>query len=150
MKKILIPVFLTCLIIGFSACSDDDENCGTVAVESLENLYGCVNTSNNMEFTFNSAFEIIRTQGRFDSLILGNCKPVIDFSTYDLVVGEENLTSGVDVINYEYTPLCNNTDGVLKVTFISNPTAVAPTLTYHALIPKLASSETVTVDVQVD
>lgn len=150
MKKILIPVLLSCLFIGFSACSDDEENCGTTAVESLENLYNCENTANNMEVTFNSDFEIIRTQGSFDSLILGNCKPVIDFSIYDVIVGEETLSSGVERIDYEYNAPCNSLDGLLTVTFISNATSVAPTLTFHAIIPKLGSTETVTVDVQVE
>lgn len=150
MRKILIPVLLTCFLINFSACSNDEEECGTATVESLENLYGCENTENNMDFTFSSTYQIIRTQGSFDSLILGNCKPIIDFSTYDLIVGEETLSSGIERIDYDFKPACNGVDGILTVTFIRNATTVAPTLTYHALIPKLASSETASVDIQTE
>lgn len=149
MKKILIIALMTYLIIGFSACNKD-ENCDKTAVESLENLYNCENTPYNLDFTFNTEYEIIRTQGSFDSLILGNCKPIIDFAIYDLIVGEQTLSSGVETINYQYTPPCNGVDGVLEVEFIRNATSVAPTLTYHALIPKLQSSETATVDIQVE
>lgn len=151
MKNILVPILLTCLIIGFSACSnDEDEACGTAAVESLENLYNCENTANNMDFTFSSTHEIIRTQGRFDSVILGNCKPIIDFATYDIIVGEETLSSGIDSVSYNYKLPCNGVDGILEVNFVGNATTVAPTLTYHALIPKLGSAENVSVDIQTD
>jgi hypothetical protein len=151
MKNILVPILLICLIIGFSACSnDEDEACGTAAVGSLENLYGCVNTAENMDFTFSSTFQIIRTQGSFDSLILGNCKPIIDFSIYDIIVGEETLSSGIETINYNYKLPCNGVDGILEVSFVRNATTLAPTLTYHALIPKLGSAENVSVDIQTD
>ncbi len=151
MKNILIPVLLIAFVIVISACSnDDDEICNTVATGSLESLYNCVNTQNNMDFTFASEYEIIRTQGRFDSVILGNCKPIIDFTTYDIIVGEETTSSGVDTIEYEYTPPCNGLNGDLEVKIIRNAAAVVETVTYHALIPKLQTSETVTVNVLVE
>jgi hypothetical protein len=148
------------LAFGFFSCNNDDDNnetnpCTgeTIAIEvtSLENEYGCINTENIMEIDLPSGdFIIINNQQTFDNLVTEVCMPSIDFATYDLVIGKQGLTSGNSSTRYELIEVCENGDQTLTVTFNLNETAVAPVLTFHALIPKLSVAQELTVEIVIN
>ena len=143
----------------FSCNNDDDTNetdlCPeetiTIETTSLEAEYGCINTENIMEIDVSSGnFIIISNQQTFDDLVTEVCMPVIDFATYDLVIGRQGLTSGNDSIRYDLIEICETEAQTLTVTFIQNATSVAPTLTFHALIPKLATAQELAVAIVIN
>lgn len=129
-----------------SSNSNDDCTPQALPVKSLETEYGCVNTKNQLyNIVDANNFIIIRNQSDFDSKTDDiNCRPQIDFDTYDLILGKKQLTSGNQSIQYQYMDNC--TEKKLIVTFIQDATMVAPTIIYHALIPKLAANEQVVVE----
>lgn len=150
MKSIKHIFFLCALVFAFSCNSDDD--CGSPVWSTPTNLeveYGCVNTKYQMEINLTDNYTIIRSQQEFDSLITGTCTPTIDFSTYDLIIGKKALTSGNTNIEYNYMKHpCSNAK-YLDVIFIQNATTEAPNLTYHALVPKLDTNETINVTLEI-
>jgi hypothetical protein len=148
------------LAFALFSCNNDDDNnevnpCPTettiIETTSLETEYGCVNTENIMDINLPSGdFIIISSQQVFDNLVTEVCMPIIDFTTYDLVIGRQGLTSGYSSIRYELIEICQTGDQTLTVTFNLNPTTVAPTLTFHALIPKLEAAQELTVEIVIN
>ena len=134
-----------------SDCEDqeDYEECeGTLlATKSLESEYDCTNTKREMEIDLSEDYTIIINQSDFDSLVTGDCKPEINFSSYDLVIGKKGLTSGNTSIKYELIEDCENGSQNLTVTFHQTWTTEAPNLTYHALIPKLENEDQLSVEI---
>src|SRR5690606_38237370 len=94
-------------------------------------------------------FIVIKEQTDFNSRVTGNCNPDIDFSTFDLIIGKQQLTSGNESIDYQLTENCNTGNYVLEVTFNQNIATVAPNLTYHRLIPKLPEGKEITVTTEI-
>ena len=115
--------------------------------KSLETLYGCENTKNLLEIDTSEVFVIINTQQQFENLVSGPCMPQVDFTTYDLLIGEQGLSSGNNTITYEETQDCTTDILEVTVTFNQNETAEAPTLTFHILVPKLSNPNSTTVDI---
>lgn len=147
------PIFLSILMVLFLSCNSEDSNdCNTVEliVKSLETAYGCSNTKyalNNIVQGDN--FIIIRNQQDFDQFTDDiNCRPQIDFENYDLILGKKKLTTGNESIQYQLIEDCNSKK--LTITFIQNESLFAPTLIYHALIPKLEANETIEVIYQIE
>ncbi len=150
--RILLFFILT---LALSSCNNDDDDANPCPTEttiiettSLETEYGCVNTENIMDINLPSGdFIIISNQQVFDNLVTETCMPNIDFTTYDLVIGRQGLTSGYSSIRYELTEICETGNQTLTVTFNLNTTTVAPTLTFHALVPKLTPTQELTVEI---
>ncbi|MGK6350673.1 hypothetical protein [Parapedobacter sp. DT-150] len=133
----------------FAAC-EKNEVCNSptqLAVENLETLFGCQYTTHQMHIDLTETHTIIRSQNDFENRVTGNCMREIDFGKYDLVIGKKRLTSGVHEIRYDYTRDCDGTHN-LKVEIQHNAASEAPNITYHALVPKLAPSQTVNVTVE--
>jgi hypothetical protein len=143
-------LYLSLLVLALIGCNNNDDNNNNcvpqeIAVTSLETEYGCTNTKFQL---YNSVtvgnFIIIRNQQDFDQITDDiNCRPQIDFATYDLILGKKQLTTGNETIQYQYMDDCDGKK--LTVTFIQNETLFAPTLIYHALVPKLEANETIEV-----
>ncbi|WP_426490933.1 hypothetical protein [Hymenobacter sp. 102] len=140
---------LALLFTGCITCEGDTEPCAdaTLPVTSLEKEYGCGDTRRQLSVDLNQTYTIIRNQPDFDRLVTGNCHPQIDFTKYDLVIGNKGTASGSSSISYAYKQECETGRRHLQVTFTAGMTNDAPILTYHALVPKLAAQETVHVDV---
>lgn len=146
------------LLLAFSifvlfSCSDDDDNlCTDQVIETtgLESEYNCVNTKFEMDIDLTDDFIIITNQADFDSRVTGECQPDIDFSTYNLLIGKEQLTTGNDSIDYVLTEDCDTNTYHLEVTFNQNETFIAPKLTYHRLLPKGSQTRDVSVDITID
>jgi len=148
MKNIILLIIV---LIGFYSCKkiDENNNCENKkkSITNLESEYGCVNTKGQMQIDLLNDFTIIKTQIIFDSLVSGNCNPNIDFNTYDLLIGKKGLANGNDTIYYELTENCETENLNLKVNFINNMTMIAPNITYHSLIPKLKSGQSIDVEI---
>lgn len=139
--------FLPVLFLAITSCSNNDDNCKDKIINttSLESEYQCTNTKNDLDVELTEDFIVIRDQTDFNSRVAGNCNPDIDFSIFDLVIGKKKLTTGNDSIEYELTENCEAGKYVLNVTFNQNESTVAPNLTYHRLIPKMAQGKELTV-----
>ncbi|MEM5565191.1 hypothetical protein WNY78_08745 [Psychroserpens sp. AS72] len=137
------------LVIVVNSCSNDDECTPvTLGITSLEVAYGCINTPYQMDIDLSDDFTIIRSQTVFNDLVTGDCTPEIDFEAYDLIIGKKGLTNGFDTINYDgLVKNCDNGQLYLTVSFVLNATDIAPNVTYHALVPKLAENEIVNVSI---
>lgn len=129
--------------------SNDCENT-TLIVTSLEETYDCVNTKYGLHIDLDDNFTLIRSQSEFTDLVSGNCQPTIDFTIYDLVIGKKHLINGNDTIGYDLLLNCETSTLELTVVFNQNLSDVAPNITYHALIPKLSATQTLTVDIQIN
>jgi len=141
---------LVMILFVFISCNDDDEcSDSDITITSLENEYGCIETKYQMEIELINDYTIIKNQSDFDSLVTGSCQPTIDFDMYDLAIGKKGLLSGNDTIAYDLEEDCESGDQTLTVTFNQNPTAQAPDLTYHALIPKLGNGQELTIVIEI-
>ena len=144
-------IIKTLIILLFCCSSNDLEPCDTMLdIKSLESEYGCENTKHLIDIALTDSFKIIRSQSSFDSLVSGPCKPQIDFTMYELIIGKKGLTSGNTAIKYEMVRDCKTKMLRLTVTFIQNEATVALNITYHALIPKLKDEETIEVVLQIE
>lgn len=143
--KQLFP-FIFIIGLTFNFCSQEN-SCKNeiIPTYSLEDIYNCPNTAFQMKIELSNDFVMIRNQSDFDSLVTGSCNPLIDFNTYDLIIGTQGLSNGLASIDYVLTRDCITEKLELVVTFITDATTIAPIVTYHALIPKLGDEETVNV-----
>ncbi|MFD2786668.1 hypothetical protein [Hymenobacter rubripertinctus] len=144
------------LALGLSGCGTDcglePEPCESrqLTISSLEAEYGCTNTRYlNTEPT--GAALIVRTQAEFDQRVSGACHPQIDFTKYDLVVGQQQQLGGAasSSVTYDYQLACPANERVLRVVLKMGVTNDLGSRSYHALVPKLAPTETVRVIVEV-
>ncbi len=140
---------ILCVFFLICACAEDDYDPCVVSIDNFTNLevaYDCEDTKNNLVIDLVNTHTVIRTQEAYGMMVTGDCNPAIDFDTYDLVIGRKQLANGNDAIMYSLTKgaFCPE-PYELTVTFMQNDTEIAPTVTYHVLIPKLEESEEVVV-----
>ncbi|SEA28562.1 hypothetical protein [Psychroflexus halocasei] len=144
----LKTLILFALIFALQACVTDDQCIDyTIDLTSLEEEYNCENTKNQLDINLSDENIIINNQDDYNELVSGNCQPEIDFNKYDLVIGKKNLSNGNDSIHYELIKNCTNGNLHLKVFFYQNDTSVAPSLTYHALIPKMSDQQILNIEI---
>jgi hypothetical protein len=144
-------LLLSLLFLVLSSCSSEgDCTDKTISTTSLESEYNCTNTKNDLDLELSDDYIIIRDQSSFNNRVSGNCEAEIDFSTYDLVIGKKQLTTGNESIEYELTEICDTGNLVLKVTFKQNEATVAPNLTFHRLIPKMAQGKELAVITEIE
>lgn len=141
---------LALLFTGCVTCVGENEPCAdtTIPTTSLEREYGCTYTTRQLSTTLSQTYTVIRNQADFDRLVTGSCHPQIDFTKYDLIIGNKGTTSGSSTFTYTYQRDCETGQLHLLVVCQLGLTNDALILTYHALVPKLAPQETVLVDVQ--
>ena len=131
------------MLITLISCSIEDDHCldRTIITTSLEGEYDCTNTKYDLDLDLIDDYIIIKDQDSFNRRVTGNCKPDIDFSIFDLVIGKKELTTGNDSIEYKLTENCKTSNLLLEVIFKQNESTEAPNLTYHRLIPKVAQGK---------
>lgn len=144
-------LFLIFLFLALISCNSDGDSCTDQKVNttSLESEYDCTNTKYDLDLEITDDFIVIKEQTDYNSRLTGNCNPRIDFSTFDLIIGKQQLTSGNGSIDYQLTENCHTGNYVLNVTFNQNIATVAPNLTYHRLIPKLPEGKEITVTTEI-
>ncbi|OUR97715.1 hypothetical protein A9Q86_16005 [Flavobacteriales bacterium 33_180_T64] len=152
MSKVIVVIIGVFLCVLFSSCSSDDAcSPGVIVITNLEDEYSCVNTAYEMDIQLVDEFIIIRSQSDFNNLVTGSCMPQIDFTTFDLLIGKQGLSNGVDTIVYDgIIRNCDDNQLYLTVIFIQNATTEAPNLTYHVLVPKLGATETINVSIDLN
>lgn len=142
---------LVCVPFLFSTqCDEDDSYCPdeTLETESLETLYDCENTKYQMDIELSDDYIVLEDQETFNNLVTGSCMPEIEFTTYNLLIGKQGLTSGNTSIQYALSRnICTSNQWELTVQFNQNATAEAPNLTYHALIPNTINSDDIGVNI---
>jgi hypothetical protein len=149
--QIILSIFF---LIEFYSCNklEDVNTCKNIniPITSLENEYGCVDTKDLMKIDLLEDYIIIRNQDDFDSLVSGSCNPIIDFDTYDLVIGKKGLPNGNNTIYYKLYENCETKSLTLQVSFINSMIMIAPNLTYHSLIPKLKNGQNINVEILIN
>ena len=115
-----------------------------IPTTSLEEAYDCQYTWYEMQVDLpansNDNFVIISSQTDFDALVSGDCKPTIDFSTYDLIIG--NYVSNTPArIDYTFSYDCATKGYLLDVNHLLTGTTDVVGITFHRLIPKRAPVE---------
>lgn len=70
---------------------------------SLEIEYDCTNTKYDLDLEITDDFIVTKEQTDYNSRVTGNCNPDIDFSTFDLIIGKQQLTTGNDSVDYQLT-----------------------------------------------
>ncbi|MBT9393840.1 hypothetical protein KLP40_11765 [Hymenobacter sp. NST-14] len=143
------------LTLGLHGCAT---NCGLepepcapqpLIISSLETEYGCSDTRFLNSQPLESAV-VIRTQADFDRRVSGECHPQIDFTRFDLVIGQQQMSgSSSSSVTYSYQFTCPAKERVLRVMLKPGLTADFGFRSYHALVPKLGPTETVRVEVEV-
>ncbi|MBX0290526.1 hypothetical protein K3G63_08760 [Hymenobacter sp. HSC-4F20] len=146
--------FFAATLVLLSGCItpvDEPAECvgPELLVKSLESEYSCQNTTRQLNINLSETYTVIRSQEEFDKQVTGSCRPQIDFTTYDLVIGKKGLPNGVSGIAYTLRRECNSNKEVLNVAISLGMTTEAPNITYHALIPKLAAGQEIGVQVEV-
>ncbi|MCU0376576.1 MAG: hypothetical protein MUF24_14815 [Chitinophagaceae bacterium] len=111
----------------------------------LGQIYGCTNTLFALQTAFSDSFRVVRSQAAFDSLLSGACSPAVNFSQYDLIVGQRQLISGIDSVSYTLLHNCPESRYEVSVQFHKNLSLMAPRVTWHLLLPKLKAGEVVQV-----
>lgn len=135
--------FFAILLIAALSGSSCRKECQELVlkVESLEKVYGCTGTRNNIIIDLTNNAVIITNLTDFNSYVDGPCKPAVDFSKYHLLIGKKSTTHRVDTILYDYRADCPDRYKTMKVEIVLTAEAIPENVVYHALIPKLTDDE---------
>ncbi len=145
-------VILAVLVVSLYACHHDSDSINNdssdinIEVKHLETEYGCT----DIEVNLTNDYMVIRNFSDYTQHVNSNCQANVDFSTYDLVIGKQQLSNGLASIDYELTKEHETSNLNLKITFTLNDTAEAPNVTYNALIPKLDEHQELNVEVVIN
>jgi len=151
MKKNIALYFGIVLVTGImlSSCKQDDCEEVVLPWESLEELYGCSDTRNELIVDITNSAILITNQTDYDAQVEGPCSPAIDFVNYDLVIGKRTTTQLVDTIYYDYLIACPGANKTLNVEIMQGTTVQADNPVFHVLIPKLGNGENIALNVYV-
>lgn len=130
------------------SCSEDPCDGGRQNVQCFEDL-GCLDAAVNISLESTNEFELIRDQTTFDRIVSGDCNIQIDWTINDLVIGAEPLPNGLAKIDKSILMDCVDNQLNLDIFITLNETAIAPIITWQAVIPKLKDNETLFVTVKV-
>jgi hypothetical protein len=154
MRKTIFALLLLTTVCSAFKCNKEDApvvcSSGPLVLKSLESEYGCSNTPMQMHINLNNSYRLINTQAEFNSLVTGSCLPNIDFNQYTLLIGKQALTGGLQNITYTALNDCNSNTQTVNVQITKNLALNAPNVTYHVLLPKVASTSSVQVNTTVN
>ncbi|MCU0333432.1 MAG: hypothetical protein MUF62_00125 [Chitinophagaceae bacterium] len=121
--------------------------CGvdTLKPQNTEQVYGCTNTAYQMQVAIRDSFLLITNAADYQLLVKGSCTPVIDFDKYCLLIGKRQLQQGLQAISYQLYYHCPKNCYEVQVKLQQHLGMQAPNVTWHLLLPKLASAQTVEV-----
>ena len=144
--KSFIPLVIL-IISTLTFCKKDDCAEQDLTARHFETDFGCENTKDNLEIDLLDNVMFIRSDENYNLKVTGPCHPQIDFSQYDLVIGKQTLDHVNDTIIYKYVRTCPGTVLSLTIDIVQSSTITADTIVYHAIIPKLADTETLSVNI---
>lgn len=150
LKKILLLLLLP---LTFSACTVDIDRINDEIFVRTGNLeqYGCWDTKNTLYVPslYGDEFIVISNILDYNLLVDGSCNyNAIDFRRNDLIIGQYWVDSNTESINYTYLKNRYN-EYTLYVDFLQNFGGRPKYVTYHAIVPKLYSSDRVFVQTKV-
>lgn len=137
------------LLLFLYSCNKEDCTEDSIDVFGLEICEHSVLDSFKEEL--DNTYYYVSSKEQFLSLFNDDCAEDIDFEKYDLIIGMQGLSRGLQSIDYEYVKLCNNDsyDYTLHIVFRLNETTIAPKAIYHSLIPKLNDGERLKVSISI-
>lgn len=145
-------LLLLLLVLNLSSCQRKwRDNCDEkpVPLYSLEKIYGCIDTKYTMKTDLDKDFLLIRNQETFAKNVSGLCQPQIDFSKYDLIIGQYELKGWLDGIEYKGVLITQRACKVftLQVKLTKSLVLIGAfsKFTYHALVPKLDTGVSINV-----
>jgi hypothetical protein len=142
--NILLSAFLICLL---SCNKKDDCKEQSIAIKHFESDYGCADTRHALTVNLNNSATIIRSKAEYDSQVSGSCHPEIDFSLFDLVIGQQSSGNSNASITYDLRRTCPEKELTLTVDIIQGLLTVPDNVVYHALIPKLGDEESLNIKI---
>ncbi len=148
MNKAFCYVLILLISWCITSCSEDACDGGRQDIQCFEDL-GCINAALSVSLESTKEFELIRDQETFATIVTSPCDIDIDWLNYDLIIGNEPLPNGLAKIDKSILMDCINNQLNLDIFITLNETAIAPIVTWQALIPKLRDNETLFVTVKV-
>ncbi len=149
MKKLTLLSLVILVAFTFNACSSDDDNsCTNQNLEISDLEANCLELNEGI-LGEGENYIVISSQEEFEEFVSDDCDLDIDFTSYDLVIGQETLTNGLESTDYELIQNCETDNLTLNVTFNTNVAAEAPLVTYYILIPKLSEGQEVDVQIEI-
>ncbi len=147
MKSYLVIIVMITGTLAF--CKKDDCSEQKMTLKHLESDYGCLNTKDNLEIDLLDNILFVRTDEDYNTKVTGLCHPQVDFSQYDLIIGKQPLENINDTILYNYVRTCPGTVLSLTIDIVQSSSSALDTIVYHALIPKLSDTETLSVNITI-
>lgn len=149
--KIKLFFFSVIIVSLFQGCANKSAvelKGDNMEIQTLETLYGCINTAYTVSIKSDLSYLIVSNQNDFNRLVgISTCSPTIDFSSSNLLIGKKSLSSGNSSIEYELKEI---QPGVLVVNVIFNQNMAqnAPKVVYNVFIPKRFELPNVKVEYQ--
>jgi hypothetical protein len=106
--------------------------------------FGCTNVLWNFRPGFSDDHYIVNSQQELENYISIDCVPQIDFSKYFMVIGQKSFTTGVSRVDEKLEE--NDNEIVYTITILTNITAIAQGVNYHAIIEKPAGQKNIRVE----
>ena len=146
-----IAPFVSILLILIASCNNDNTEIECIEGPIKIEHFDCGIYPNFYLPTFPiNEYRLIRSKIEYDSLVDGRCHPGIDFSKYDLIVGAQALTTGLDTVIYESNRICPENQLFITITIKRTYTSVGTGgVGYNAIIPKLENENDLFVEVNV-
>jgi len=141
----IIPVLLICM----SSCKKNDCKEELRSAKHFETEFGCVNTKYDLSIDLTNNVTVIRTKDDYDTKVTGTCHPEVDFTQYDLVIGNQATAYRNDTILYDFRIACPENQLTLSVEIIQSDVNVADEVVFHAMIPKLGDEELLYINVNI-
>ena len=141
MKKVLIS-YILCLLLGsITGCTDNNQcEAGNQAVKSLQD-FGCSNVAYNVDVFSANEYALIRSEEEYNQNVEASCQPNVDWNNYDLIIGKQQLSNGLERIERNLVVNCSTNQLTLQFTFYLSITQIAPEITFDAMIPKMMDNQ---------
>lgn len=138
MKKLIIKtelIFLLFFVMG-AGCEKNNEDGEYAEIEFFKfSDFGCESDySWNLKTDYIGGNHIITSQQEFEECIAIECDPKINFSSYYVLVGSKQFSSGVSIYNEKVEE--NNSEVVYTITFLLDDSEVAQKIMYYVIIKK--------------
>ncbi len=139
MGKIIVKtgiVFLLLLVTGAGCRKEKEEDPEEFEEKQILKFsdFGCSNQHWYIKPGYVNNHYIINSQQELEKRVTTDCTPQIDFSKFIVLIGSRASTSGILLYNEKLEE--NNAEIVYTVTFLTQISAVAHGIQYHAVINK--------------
>jgi hypothetical protein len=145
-NTVLISLFL---ILILSCKKKDSCKEEVMATKQFETEFGCFDTRHTLNIGLTNDLVLIQSKDVYDATVTGPCHPIIDFNTYDLVIGKQSVSNLNDTIIYDLRNVCPDNALTLTIDIIQSAVTQPDNVTYHTIIPKVADGKTIYINLNV-